>query len=152
LLRRIGGRRLRFLSAPTNAANRASRIELYRRNPIWCLNHAHGRPIGTSVNIDKSLGVLKSTLELAVDILPDAILVQKMLVAGVWRACSIGFQPLKWSPMKDGDGIYFEESSLLEISVVSVPAAPGAICEGPVRALTGKALLRQRELELARLR
>ncbi|MGO8840915.1 MAG: HK97 family phage prohead protease [Methyloceanibacter sp.] len=123
-------------------------------NPIWHHQHNYTKPIGRSIVTEKVGGKLKSTLELAVGILPDADALQRMLGAGVISACSIGFDPVRWTYNKARDGIDFHEISLIEISTVTVPCCAGAVLDGPVKSLTPD-LLRQRrarDLDLMRIR
>ena len=47
------------------------------------------------------------------------------------RACSVGFDPIKWSYNKFRDGIDFHEISLREISAVTVPCCAGAVLTAP---------------------
>lgn len=62
---------------------------------------------------------------------------------GLVRAVSIGFRPLKYAFMDDG-GIEFQESEVLELSLVTIPANADAMIEtfkhfdAPLLAATGK--------------
>lgn len=49
----------------------------------------------------------------------------EMVKSGLRAACSIGFRPLEYEPLPGG-GLRFTKWEILELSLVSVPAAPGA--------------------------
>jgi HK97 family phage prohead protease len=116
------------------------KLDAYHKNPVWTWQHDYSRPIGRSIKTWKENGKLKSIVELAVGVLPDADMVQNMLVKKMLSACSISFTPIKWRPMKDGsDGILFSEIDLQEIGAVTVPCARGATLDGPVKSLTEQA-------------
>jgi hypothetical protein len=101
-------------------------------------------------NTYKQNGKLKSTLELGLGVFPYAETLQRALSAGMIRACSIGFDPLRWQYNKSRDGIDFHEISLREISAVTVPCCAGAVLDGPVKALPEAVARRQRTLDLIR--
>ena len=95
-------------------------------------------------NTYKAGGKLKSTLELGIDVFPYAAVLQRALAAGMIRACSVGFDPIRWSYNKSRDGIDFHEISLREISAVTVPccAAPSSTARSracPLRRRGGSA-------------
>jgi HK97 family phage prohead protease len=116
------------------------KLDAYHKNPVWTWQHDYSRPIGRSIKTWKENGKLKSIVELAVGLLPDADMVQNMLVKKMLSACSISFTPIKWRPMKDGsDGILFSEIDLQEIGAVTVPCARGATLDGPVKSLAEQA-------------
>lgn len=48
-----------------------------------------------------------------------------MVKSGLRAATSIGFRPLETEPLREG-GLRFKKWELLELSLVAVPAAPGA--------------------------
>jgi hypothetical protein len=49
----------------------------------------------------------------------------EMVKSGLRAACSIGFRPLEYEPLAGG-GLRFTKWEILELSLVSVPCAPGA--------------------------
>ena len=64
---------------------------------------------------------------------PYADQIYRLLRARFLNACSVGFQPLKWSFSRDPDrpyGIDFEKNSLLEVSIVAIPANENALVDG----------------------
>jgi hypothetical protein len=61
---------------------------------------------------------------------PAADAVYRMVKAGYLNSVSVGFLPLEWAPTKDKSrpgGVDFKRQSLLEISIVPIPANPNAI-------------------------
>jgi phage head maturation protease len=77
-----------------------------------------------------------------------------MLTSGFLKACSIGFQPIKWTYNKARDGIDFAEISLIEISAVTLPCDPNAVLDGSVKALASRHYhdRQRRELKLKAMR
>jgi HK97 family phage prohead protease len=100
-----------------------------RENPVVLINHdARGLPIGHSTTIGIAGGKLRATVQLASDVNPQAAQAQRMIEHGSLKGASIGFIPVSWSPRRDGSGgIRFDKTSLIEWSIVNVPAAPGAL-------------------------
>jgi len=110
----------------------------YRRNPTVLFNHnARGLPIGRSTSIGIVGGKLKATVELAVEALDLAERVRALIAHGSLKGASIGFMPVRWNFNRERGGIDFHETSLLEWSIVTTPAAPGALIEP---GQTGKAM------------
>lgn len=56
---------------------------------MWTWQHDYNRPIGRSIKTWKENGKLKSIVELAVGLMPDADMVQNLLVKKMLSACSI---------------------------------------------------------------
>ena len=131
---------------------RGIRLAEFSANPIWHFQHDYDRPVGMAPNTYKAGGKLKSTLELGIDVFPYAAVLQRALAAGMIRACSVGFDPIRWSYNKSRDGIDFHEISLREISAVTVPCCAGAVLDGPVKSLSPAAARRQRTLEVLKLK
>ena len=117
----------------------------YLANPLWTYMHSFDRPIGMGPDTAKRGGKLYSTLELGLNSFPDAVPVQRMLVSGMLKACSISFRPTVWKYVEARDGIDFNEVDLWEIAAVTLPACPGAILLGPAKTL------QQRAIELRKL-
>jgi phage head maturation protease len=114
--------------------------------------HDYDLPVGMAPQTWKAGGKLKSVLELGVGVFPYAEVLQRALAAGMIRACSVGFDPIRWTYNKARDGVDFHEISLREISAVTVPCCAGAVLDGPVKSLKPAQARRQGELEVIRLK
>ncbi|GBR00517.1 hypothetical protein AA21952_0127 [Acetobacter oeni LMG 21952] len=139
-----GDRRLRF-TISTGAIDRDSDtldpegwdLTEYRQNPVVLFSHdASGYPVGKSVAVDISDGVLWAEVEfLPVDIPeagPRAEAVYRMCLSGFLNAASVGFHPVDFefsADRMDDFGIDFRKQKLLEWSIVTVPANPEALIE-----------------------
>jgi HK97 family phage prohead protease len=122
-------------------------LDSYRKNPIVLLQHDGNRPIGRSAVGVSNDGRLKGTVELAVDATADAAHAARLVGAGVLKGASIGFAPREFAYNRTRGGFDFHKSELLEWSLVSIPAAAGALIEQSIDAQR-----RQRELDVIRLR
>ena len=89
---------------------------------LW--QHKHDQPIGWVRDIDARSDGLHITAELA-EGLGKADEAWKMIEAGLVDSYSIGFQADDWKPLPSG-GKRFTSWTLLEISVVTIPADPSA--------------------------
>jgi hypothetical protein len=128
-------------------------LDDYRANPIWHYGHDFSMPVGMAPDTSKQAGNLKSTLDLGIGIFPYAEVLQRALVAGFCRACSVGFEPKRWSYNKERDGVDFYEINLIEISAVTVPCCAGAVLDGPVKQLSRLSTLKDMSLsELVRFK
>jgi HK97 family phage prohead protease len=107
----------------------------------WHWHHDFGRPIGRSVEIDTTGGKLGGIVEFGVGVFePDATMAAKAVSTGMVKGVSIGFRPLRWSPMKDASAaLHFHEVDLLEVSLCSVPCCQGAVISGPAKSLAEQA-------------
>lgn len=89
---------------------------------LW--QHAANQPIGFWHNLEYKNGNLEGDLKLSTVNL--ATMVKQLLDDEVPLGASIGFQGLDGAPNEFG-GIEYTDISLLETSIVSVPAQPAAI-------------------------
>ena len=99
-------------------------------NPLPLLwQHDHKAPIGwVTFNAATDKGI-EFEAQIA-NVVEDGILKDRLdeawqsVDAGIVRATSIGFRPLKdgYEWMKDGDGIRFTDIEVLELSLVTIPA------------------------------
>lgn len=103
----------------------------FKKNPIALFAHNSSFPIGTWSNIRVAGGKLIASLNLAARGTSQRIDELISLVEqGILRAVSVGFIPLKSEPLdpkRPFDGTRFLRQSLLETSLVSVPANPAAL-------------------------
>ena len=102
------------------------------KNPIVLLHqHRHDAPIGT-VTLEKPTEKgIQFTAEIPVIDEPGPLkdrvdTAWGEIKAGIVRAVSIGFRPIKYAHKDDG-GIEFQEVEIYELSAVSIPANPGAV-------------------------
>src|SRR5262245_15896224 len=108
-------------------------LENFSKNPIALFNHSSSFPIGIWRNLRADKGALRGFLELAPKGTSERIDEIRALVdAGILRAVSVGFRPIKSEPMNDqnrdpwGPQRYLKQE-LVETSLVSVPANPNAL-------------------------
>lgn len=101
----------------------------FRKNPVALFNHRADFPIGKWTNLRTSNGELRGHLQLAPKGTSERIDEIRALVdAGILRAVSVGFLPIKSEPLtKDGGGFRFRQTELVETSLVSIPANPNAL-------------------------
>ena len=113
------------------------RLENYKKNPVVLWAHDYRRPpVGKSTEIWTENGKLKSVTEFVPSDNPAtgkfAEGIYQLYKQGFMSATSVGFRPIKWAWTEDTDrkfGIDFEETELLEYSVVPVPANAEALIE-----------------------
>jgi HK97 family phage prohead protease len=105
----------------------------FKKNPIAMFNHDRHFPVGVweSVKVEgrKLVGTLKLAAKGTSARLDEVI---SLVDQGIIRAVSVGFRALARTPMLDDEGnptggLIFSSSELLEASLVSVPANPGAL-------------------------
>jgi uncharacterized protein len=101
----------------------------YRRNPVVLWAHDATMPIARCTSIDIVDGALTATMKFpdaGADQDSDRVL--NKIRAGLLNATSIGFRPIKVSPLPKG-GLRFDASELMEFSIVSIPANAGALIQ-----------------------
>ena len=108
------------------------RLDAYKKNPIALFNHRADFIVGTWKNLRVEDGVLRGHLKLAPEgTSPRIDEIRKLVEAGILRATSVGFRPIKYEPINKEDksfpGMRFLEQELVETSLVSVPANPNAL-------------------------
>jgi HK97 family phage prohead protease len=112
----------------------------YRENPVVLRDHDPSRPVGmAAISVtDAAVLALVTFAPLgASEIADEACALAK---SGVLRGVSIGFNPIKSSPIRGG-GVQYIEWELLEISLVSVPANAGAVVvERSMRRKSGRSI------------
>lgn len=109
-------------------------LAAYRKNPIVLFGHKSDElPIARSVTIGVTGGALRARAEFATaDLSAFADSVFKMIKGGFLRGASVGFDPITYKASTDPNRVYgidFARQSLLEWSVVPVPAHAGALAE-----------------------
>jgi HK97 family phage prohead protease len=105
----------------------------FKRNPIALWSHDSRSPIGTWKDVHVEDSALRGRLHLAPPgstKLVDEL--RALLAANVVKGISVGFKPVESKPRSNG-GVHYLRQTLLEASLVSVPANPSAL-------LTAKAL------------
>jgi HK97 family phage prohead protease len=119
-------------------------LENFRANPVIPDCHEYssiGRILGRALSIDVKDGKLVNRVEFCLDN-PLGAMASKMAAKGFLNSQSVGFIPLEWENGKGADApdrIYTKQE-LLEVSMVVVPANPGATVG---LALKGKAITRE---------
>lgn len=103
----------------------------FRDNPIALFGHSSSFPIGTWDNVRVAGKRLVGTLKLAArgtSARIDELI--SLVEQGILRAVSVGFVPKEMEaidPKKPFDGTRFTKQTLLECSLVAVPANPAAL-------------------------
>lgn len=99
----------------------------FRTNPIALLNHDPHFPIGTWENVGVINNQLRGHLKLAPEgTSPRIDEVRKLVTARVLRSTSVGFRPIEYKPRVGAKGTHYLKQSLLETSLVSIPANASA--------------------------
>lgn len=105
----------------------------FKKNPIALFNHDSDEVIGTWENVRVEGKRLIGKLKLAAEgTSPTVDKVRRLVQQGILRAVSVGFNPTQYEPLNEkadpfwGPFRYLKQE-LLETSVVSVPANPGAM-------------------------
>jgi HK97 family phage prohead protease len=96
----------------------------YLRNPVVLFGHDHDQPVGKALDVRFENGQLVADIEFAPTERGQEI--KALVDHGTLRALSIGFTPGDTQVRADG-GLSFAKNSLLEISIVPVPANPDAL-------------------------
>lgn len=101
----------------------------YQQNPVVGFGHFRTEqiPVGatTAITVEPGRGLRARWRWLEGD--PFAARVKNAWQQGIVRAASIGFMPLAWEPLKGSNGLRFTRWTLLEWSLVAVPANPEAV-------------------------
>jgi HK97 family phage prohead protease len=105
-------------------------LDNYRRNPVIVDSHDYSsiaKILGNSPLIDVREGRLINRVRFATDN-PLGNMAWKMARAGFIKSQSVGFIPIDWQTGKNADepARTYTKQELLEISLVAVPANPGA--------------------------
>ena len=100
-------------------------LDNYHENNIVLANHDPTQPIGNAKAV-----IRNGRVEALIDFAPAGISAKAdeycgLAKAGVLRAVSVGFDPIEFKPNKAG-GLDYDKWELMELSLVAVPANPGA--------------------------
>jgi HK97 family phage prohead protease len=104
----------------------------FKKNPIALFNHDSDEVIGVWENVRVEGKRLIGKLKLAAEgTSPTVDKVRRLVAQGILRAVSVGFNPTQYEPLNEkADPFWgpfrYMKQELLETSVVSVPANPGA--------------------------
>ncbi len=102
-------------------------LKNFKKNPIALYQHNHNTPIGTWENVKIIGKKLVGTLKLAEQGTSKHIdTIRKLVEQRILKAISIGFNVQDHQPIKNG-GYKFTKTTLLEASLVSVPANQEAL-------------------------
>jgi len=130
----------------------------YKQNPVILWGHNAGAPpIGTAsrvktARIDGKRALVGDVSFVEEEVNPHAETIWRLAEAGVLRTVSVGFKPIEASWGDDVTekertkygvgkyGVLYRRSELLETSIVSVPANPGAVEVG-LKGLVSKGLI-----------
>jgi HK97 family phage prohead protease len=100
-------------------------LDNYHENPVVLASHDPTQAIGNA-----KAAIRNGRVEALIDFAPAGISVKAdeycgLAKAGVLRAVSVGFDPIEFKPNKAG-GYDYNRWELMELSIVAVPANPGA--------------------------
>jgi HK97 family phage prohead protease len=119
----------------------------FENNPVALFGHDSSKPeyvVGKAKNLRVQGARLVGDIEfMEASVNPTAETVYQMVKGGFLNAVSVGFTPLEWAATKDKSrpgGIDFKRQSLMEISIVPLPANQNAL-----------ALARAAGIDIARL-
>lgn len=125
-------------------------IDNFRKNPVIMGFHNYGDfPVGSSIKTEVVEDKLKMNVMFATkDMNPKADMAFKMSKAGIMKAGSVGFAPIKFHipddderkelGMNEQGGIIFDKQELLEFSVCGVPANANALTESISKGIFSK--------------
>ena len=100
----------------------------FKSNPIALFGHDHSQVIGVWENVRVEGKQLLARLKMAKQGTSELVdTVRSLIEQKILKAVSVGFQPIEAKPRKGGEGYEFIRSALHEVSVVAVPANPGAL-------------------------
>lgn len=106
----------------------------FENNPVALFGHDPSKPeyvVGRAKNLRVQGNRLIGDIEfIEAGINPTAEVVYQMVKGGFLNAVSVGFMPLEWVATKDKSrpgGIDFKRQSLMEISIVPLPANQNAL-------------------------
>lgn len=107
-------------------------LKNYKKNPLHLFAHdSTGLPIGVGPKIrvdgNKLIQEVRYVPTKGFDF-PQTVF--ELIEAGVLRGISIGFLPLEFTFLKEGQGRRFTKIELLETSTVPIPANPEALVAG----------------------
>lgn len=105
-------------------------LDNYRMNPVVVDSHDYSsiaRILGNSPEVEIKDGRMRNRVRFALDN-PLGAMAYKMAKAGFIKSQSVGFIPMEWTrgKGKDEPDRTFTKQELLEISLVAIPANPGA--------------------------
>jgi HK97 family phage major capsid protein/HK97 family phage prohead protease len=107
------------------------KLSEFKKNPIALFGHSSGFPIGTWEKVRVEGGKLMGRLKLAAKGTSNRIdEIRELLEQRILRAVSVGFMPGEAEPLdeeKPWGGYRLRKNSLLECSLVSVPANSAAL-------------------------
>lgn len=105
-------------------------LENFRANPVVVDTHDYSsvlKILGRAEEVSIVAGQMRNRVRFALDN-PLGAVAYKMARAGFIRSQSVGFQPIEWVNGKNNTepSRTFTKQELLEISLVAIPANPGA--------------------------
>lgn len=110
--------------------------EAFEKNPVALFGHDPSKPeyvVGRAKNLRVEGNRLVGDIEfMEASINPTAEVVYQMVKGGFLNAVSVGFMPLEWVATKDKSrpgGIDFKRQSLMEISIVPLPANQNSLVQ-----------------------
>jgi HK97 family phage prohead protease len=106
-------------------------VDDFMKNPVVLFGHDyHSLPVARALSVTGDEHGLSMVAQFpAKDVYPFADTVYQLVKAGYLNATSVGFSPVKWERDPEIGGTRYHEQTLLEVSIVPVPANPQALIE-----------------------
>ena len=112
----------------------------FNKNPIALFNHNSDFPIGRWTNLRVERGALRGRLVMAPEGTSARIdEIRKLIDAGILRAVSVGFRSIESQPRKSG-GRNYTKQTLVECSLVCVPANPSALLQAKAMGVSNETI------------
>lgn len=103
-------------------------LKAFKSNPVALFSHDHTKIVGIWEDVKVVGKQLVGTLKLARPGTSELVdTVRSLIEQNILKAVSVGFQPIEATQRKSGEGYDFIRSALHEVSLVAVPANPGAL-------------------------
>jgi HK97 family phage prohead protease len=112
-------------------------LERFKKNPILLFNHDMDYPIGRVLDVELRDDGVYVTAEIAPSDSPKMKYVYDLVKSGILRTFSIGFTVQDIVDSEDKSHMVIKAWTLLELSVVSIPANEDSTFEAQVKAMAG---------------
>ena len=125
-----------------------AQVDSFMRNPVVMVDHDYRvqNIVGRAVSLDVTKDAITARTQFT-DSTPVARDAWNLVKAGMARAWSIGFKPVKHEAIKDKKGLLkgfrFTQWELLEYSLVAIPMNPDAVMEAVRRGIVGEESIKQ---------
>jgi HK97 family phage prohead protease len=103
----------------------------FMKNPVVLFGHDYkSLPVARALSLSADEHGLSMVAQFPpAEVYPFADTVYQMVKAGFLNATSVGFKPMRWDLEPERGGVRYHEQTLLEASIVPIPANPQALVE-----------------------